>query len=50
MLAVVFILAQSNYSLIVLMLALFFTVVSGVVYINRGFKILYAADNSRNNH
>jgi len=30
-------------------LAVFFTVISGSDYIRRGFKILYAVDNSRNN-
>lgn len=31
-------------------LAVFFTVISGIDYIMRGFKTLYALDNSRNNH
>jgi len=31
-------------------LAVIFTVVSGIDYIRRGFKILYAVDNSRNSH
>ena len=30
--------------------AVFFTIVSGADYIKRGFKILYALDNLRNNH
>jgi len=31
-------------------IAVFFTLISGVDYINRGFKALYALDNYRNNH
>ncbi len=30
--------------------AVFFTVISGMDYIHKGFKILYALDNSRNTH
>ncbi len=30
--------------------AVFFTLISGMDYIKRGFKVLYALDNSRNNH
>jgi len=50
MLAVVSVLLQLNYSPVFWWLAAIFTVISGVVYINRGFVILYALDNSRNNH
>ena len=31
-------------------MVVFFTVISGIDYINRGFKNLYALDNPRNNH
>jgi len=52
MLAVSFVLLQvsMNVSQFLWWLAVFFTVVSGADYINRGFKALYALDNSRNSH
>lgn len=49
-LAVISVLIQLNFSPIFWWLAVIFTVISGGIYINRGFKILYAQDNSRNNH
>jgi len=50
MLAVISVLLQSRFSPLFWWLAAIFTVISGVVYINRGFVLLYALDNSRNNH
>jgi len=50
MLAVISVLLQFKYSPFFWWLAAVFTVVSGAVYVNRGFVILYALDNSRNNH
>lgn len=50
MLSVVALLVQIRYSFVFWWLAVIFTVASGVVYINRGFKVLYASDSSRNNH
>jgi len=50
MLAVVSVLLQLKFSAVFWWLAVIFTVISGAVYINRGFVILYALDNSRNNH
>jgi len=50
MLAVVSILLQFKNSFIFWWLAVIFTVISGAIYVNRGFKILYATDNNRNNH
>jgi len=50
MLAVISVLAQSKFSHLLWWLAVIFTVASGVVYINRGFKVLYGVDTSRNSH
>ena len=50
MLAVVSVLLKLRASAVFWWLAVIFTVISGAVYINRGFIILYALDNSRNNH
>lgn len=50
MLAVFVLLIQWKFSPVVWWIAVFFSVVSGVDYVMRGFKILYALDNSRNNH
>ncbi len=51
MLAVIAVLLQlKKYSFIFWWPAVIFTVLSGVVYINRGFKVLYALDNPRINH
>jgi len=50
MLAVISVLLQLNISPLFWWLAVIFTVTSGVFYVNRGFVILYALDNSRNNH
>lgn len=48
--AVICVLMQLPFSFIFWWLAVIFTVISGIDYIRRGFKILYAVDNSRNNH
>ncbi len=50
MLSVVAVLIQFRAAYIVWWIAVFFTVISGIDYIRRGFKILYATDNSRNTH
>lgn len=48
--AVISLLMQWRFSYIFWWLAAFFTLISGIDYVMRGFKILYALDNSRNNH
>lgn len=50
MLSVISVLLQLRFAYLVWWLAVFFTIISGIDYIMRGFKILYALDNSRNNH
>ncbi len=50
MAAVIVVLLQFKYSFIFWWPAVIFTVISGFGYIRRGFIILYAADNHRNNH
>jgi cardiolipin synthase len=50
MVSVLTVLLQLNFSFVFWWLAVLFTVISGIDYIMRGFKILYAVDNSRNNH
>lgn len=49
-LAVITILLQLKLAPLFWWLAVIFTVISGTVYVNRGFKLLYALDNPRNNH
>ena len=49
MLSVIAVLLQWNYSFILWWTAVLFTLISGADYIMRGFKILYALDNHRNN-
>ena len=49
MLAVIAVLMQLKASFVIWWVAVIFTVASGVIYINRGFKVLYASDNSRSN-
>lgn len=49
MLSVIAVLLQWRFSPILWGIAVFFTVISGADYIKRGFKTLYAVDNSRNN-
>jgi cardiolipin synthase len=50
MLSVFAVLLQWSFSYIIWWIAVFFTIISGVDYIMRGFKTLYALDNSRINH
>ncbi|MCK9604024.1 MAG: hypothetical protein M0R66_06685, partial [Candidatus Omnitrophica bacterium] len=50
MFAVIGVLLQLSFSPVLWWLAVIFTIISGVDYIMKGFKILYAVDNSRNNH
>lgn len=50
MLSVITVLLQLRFANIFWCLAAFFTVISGMDYIKRGFKTLYALDNLRNNH
>jgi len=47
---VVGVLLQFKFTYILWWIAVFFTVISGVDYIRRGFKTLYALDNSRSSH
>lgn len=49
MLSVIAVLLQWSYSFTLWWVAVFFTIISGADYIMRGFKILYALDNHRNN-
>lgn len=49
MLSVMAVLIQWHFSYILWCIAVFFTIISGLDYVKRGFKILYALDNSRNN-
>jgi len=49
MLSVIAVLLQWRFSFILWWVAVFFTIISGADYIMRGFKILYALDNSRHN-
>jgi len=48
--SVIAVLLQGSFSYILWWIAVFFTVISGIDYIMRGFKVLYALDNSRHNH
>jgi cardiolipin synthase len=48
--AAISVLLQLKFSYIFWWLAVIFTIVSGIDYVMRGFKILYAVDNSRNHH
>ncbi len=48
--AVISVLIQWKYSPIFWWIAVFFTLVSGIDYVMRGFKILYAAENNNKNH
>jgi cardiolipin synthase len=50
MFSVISVLIQFKFSYILWYVAVIFTVISGADYIRRGFKILYALDNSRNSH
>lgn len=48
--SVIAVLLQLRFSYILWCLAVFFTIGSGIDYVMRGFKILYALDNSRNSY
>lgn len=48
MLSVITVLLQFRYAYIFWCIAIFFTIISGIDYIKRGFKSLYALDNYRN--
>jgi len=50
MLSVIGILMQFKFSFVFWGIAILFTVASGIIYINRGFKVLYAPDTSRNSY
>ena len=50
MLSVIVVFLQWEYSRVCWWLAVFFTVISGIDYVMRGFKTLYALDSSRNHH
>lgn len=43
------VLMQFRFSYLLMIVAVIFTVVSGIDYIHRGFKVLYALDNNRDN-
>jgi len=49
MFSVIVVLLQFKFSFILWWLAALFTIVSGTDYVMRGFKVLYAVDNYRNN-
>jgi len=49
MFAVIVVLLQLKASFVFWWIAIIFTIISGAGYIRRGFKILYALDNNRNN-
>jgi len=50
MLSVITVLMQFKYAYILWLIAVIFTIVSGMDYVKRGFKSLYALDNSRSHH
>ncbi len=50
MFSVIAVLLQLKYAYLSWWLAVLFTVISGMDYVKRGFKVLYALDNHRNNH
>lgn len=50
MLAVIVLLLQLSFAFLFWWLAVIFTLLSGMDYIRKGFKILYALDNLRNSH
>jgi len=50
MVSAICVLMQIRVAVIFWWIAIIFTVISGADYIRRGFKTLYAVDNSRNNH
>lgn len=50
MLSVMAVLIQWKFSYILWWIAVLFTLISGIDYVMRGFKTLYAVDNSRDTH
>lgn len=50
MLAAFTVLVQWRIAYVLMYVAVSFTIISGIDYIMRGFKVLYAPDNSRSNH
>lgn len=50
MCSVIAVLLQLRISVVLWWLAIFFTLISGIDYVRRGFKTLYALDNFRNSH
>jgi len=50
MFSVIAVLLQLRFSPVLWWVAVFFTFISGIDYLKRGFKTLYALDNSRNPH
>lgn len=48
--SVIAVLMQFRFAYFLMYLAVLFTLISGIDYLMRGFKILYAPDNFRNNH
>ncbi|MFH0912885.1 MAG: CDP-alcohol phosphatidyltransferase family protein [Candidatus Omnitrophota bacterium] len=46
--SVIVVLLQIKFSFMFWWVAVFFTIISGIDYVKRGFKTLYALDNSRN--
>ncbi len=50
MCSVIAVLLQLHFSPFLWWIVVFFTLISGLDYVRRGFKTLYALDNSRNSH
>jgi len=50
MCSIIAVLLQMRFSPVLWWIAVFFTLISGIDYVMRGFKTLYALDNSRNSH
>lgn len=50
MLSVIMVLLQFKLSYIIWNIAILFTIISGMSYVKRGFKVLYVLDNHRNSH
>lgn len=48
--AVIAVFLKLDFSYMFWWLAVFFTLISGIDYVGRGFKTLYASDNHRNHH
>jgi len=50
MFSVIAVFLKCKYCQVLWWLAIVFTIISGLDYIRRGFKLLYASDNNSNNH